>query len=403
MMIKYGYRALLWRIRVFPLLLLHLSLSTRLLLCFLSYVIGAWGLWFTYPHLGNAATAVLPIIVFCWLLSYRGLLISVFSTMSVLWLIYHYLSGDKVPFQDIVERTSIGLGVNVLLGLTICWLREALDLLFVARKRALTAERERVVAIEREHQVTLAYEQQRQLNAMKDQFLLNVSHELRTPVTVLGSSLELLKDYAEQLQPAEREQTLAQALASQESLAELINRVLDTTTVVSKTLLVKPEAIGVYHVLQDVLARLAPHDVAAYTICLDVPQQLMVWADPLLLHQVLQNLFSNIFKYVPRQTKVQVEISQVTPSSPVCLSIQDAGPGIPPEELPLLFEKFVRLKRDLAGSRPGMGLGLYICKQFVEAMKGRIWAESSGCTGEGSRFCLTLPPFTFPDALYSKV
>lgn len=399
MILKYGYRAFLWRLRVLPLLLLHLSRRARILLCLIAYLVGTWGLWFSYPLLGNAATMVMPIIVFCWLFSYRGLLLSFFSTMSALWIIYHYLSGDILTIGAILDRTTIGIVINFLLGLTICWLREALDLLFVARKRALTAEQERVVAVEREQQVTLAYEQQRQLNAIKDQFLLNVSHELRTPVTVLGTSLELLKDFSEQLQPVEREQTLSQALASQEALADLINRVLDTTTVMSKTLLVKPEAIGIYHVLQDVLARLAPRDVEAYTICLNVPQQLMVWADPLLLRQVLQNLFSNIFKYVPRQTKVEVEISQVTPSSPVYLSIQDAGPGIPPEELPLLFEKFVRLKRDLAGSRPGMGLGLYICKQFVEAMKGCIWAESSGRSGEGCRFCMTLPPSAFPDAL----
>jgi len=107
----------------------------------------------------------------------------------------------------------------------------------------------------------------------------------------------------------------------------------------------------------------------------------------------LRNLFSNIFKYVPPYTEVSIEASQSTPSSPVYLSVQDRGPGIPPEEIPLLFEKFVRLKRDLAGPTRGTGLGLYICKRLVEAMGGRIWVESSGRPGEGSRFCLTLPPF----------
>lgn len=391
-MIKYGPRALLWRIRILPLFLLNLSLGARLLLCLFSYTLGILGLWFFYPRLSNAASMILPITCFCWLLSYHGLLLSILSSLSSIWIAFYYFSGSDLPVQTIVERTALGLGITLILGLTICWLRETLDLLSVARQRALSAEQERLLATEREHQVTLAYEQQRLLNAMKDQFLLNVSHELRTPVTVLGSSLELLKDYSEQLEPAEREHTLDQALASHEALAELINRVLDTTTVMSKTLLVKPEAIGVYRVLQDALASLAPHDVEAYRICLHVPEQFKVWADPLLLRQVLQNLFSNIFKYVPRQTEVHVEISQMTPAAPVCLSIQDAGPGIPPEELPLLFEKFVRLKRDLAGSRPGIGLGLYICKQFVEAMKGRIWAESSGRLGEGCRFCLILPP-----------
>lgn len=391
-MIKYGPGTLLWRIRIFPLFLLNLSLGARLLLCLFSYTLGILGLWFFYPRLSNAASMILPITCFCWLLSYPGLLLSLLSSLSSIWIAFFYFSGSKLPLPTVVERTTLGLGITVILGLIICWLRETLDLLSVARQRALTAEQERLLAMGREHQVTLAYQQQRQINAIKDQFLLNVSHELRTPVTVLGSSLELLKDYAEQLEPCERQQTLDQALASHEALAELINRVLDTTTVMSKTLLVKPEAIGVYRVLQDALASLAPRDVEAYTICLHVPEQFKVWADPLLLRQVLQNLFSNIFKYVPRQTAVHVEISQVTPVAPVCLSIQDAGPGIPPEELPLLFEKFVRLKRDLAGSRPGIGLGLYICKQFVEAMKGRIWAESSGRMGEGCRFCLTLPP-----------
>ncbi len=65
--------------------------------------------------------------------------------------------------------------------------------------------------------------------------------------------------------------------------------------------------------------------------------------------------------------------------------------GIPPEEAPLLFGKFVRLQRDLSGAVRGTGLGLYISKQLVEAMQGNLWVESAGRIGEGSRFCLTLP------------
>ena len=75
----------------------------------------------------------------------------------------------------------------------------------------------------------------------------------------------------------------------------------------------------------------------------------------------------------------------------MCLCVQDEGPGIPPEELPLLFQKFVRLQRDLSGTVQGSGLGLYISKQFVEAMQGRIWAESAGIAGQGSRFYVALP------------
>jgi signal transduction histidine kinase len=339
---------------------------------------------------------VLPIVCVCWLFRYRGLLINIFLTALAIWLVYRYLSGDTLPGQAFAERAVTGFGVSLLLALTICWLRTAVDLVSAARQQALTAEQKRLQALEAERQATIAYEQQRKINELKDQFLLNVSHELRTPLTVLGSYLELLEVHHEHLAPMEQDQMLKQALRSHRGLVDVVNRVLDATTLMSEIPLAKLEAVCVHQFVQEVLAHLAPGDVQAYTIRLQVPEQVMVWADPQFLRQVLQNLLSNVFKYVPRQTEIRIEVTQTAPSSPVCLSLQDAGPGIPAEELPLLFEKFVRLKRDLAGTTRGTGLGLYICKQLVEAMKGRIWVESSGRPGEGSRFCLTLPPFSPP-------
>ena len=123
-----------------------------------------------------------------------------------------------------------------------------------------------------------------------------------------------------------------------------------------------------------------------------------VWANGQLLRQVLRNLLSNAFKYCPKPAAVTIHARPDRSgrtghwSAPqVCLCVQDAGPGIPPEELPLLFQKFVRLQRDLSGTVQGSGLGLYISKQFVEAMQGRMWAESAGIAGQGSRFYVTLP------------
>jgi len=71
--------------------------------------------------------------------------------------------------------------------------------------------------------------------------------------------------------------------------------------------------------------------------------------------------------------------------------VQDTGPGIPPDELPNLFGQFARLERDLSGPVRGSGLGLYISKQMVESMGGRIWVESTGVPGQGSCFSFTLP------------
>ncbi len=364
-------RTFLRKIHLFPLSLLSLSRGKRLLIVILSYGLAIPGLWFFFPLVHNGASMIVSIICLCWLFRYRGLLISMFSTALAMWLIYHYLWGDRWSGQALVERVALGFGIALLLGLTICWLRTAVDLVHVARQQALAAEQERLLALQANYHIMLAYERQRQANELQEQFLLHVSHELRTPLMALGSFLELLKRYFDKLNPVERTQLLTRALANYEELVSLVNGVLDAIRVTGAFPPARCEGVPVRRVVQEVLAHFDPRDVQAYTIRLQVAEQVLVWADPQSLYHVLQNLLSNVFKYVPTQT---------------------IGPGIPPEELPLLFEKFVRLKRDLGGPTRGTGLGLYICKRLVEAMGGRIWVESSGRIGEGSRFCMTLPP-----------
>jgi signal transduction histidine kinase len=264
-------------------------------------------------------------------------------------------------------------------------------------ERTLTQQnQQRLEALQAERQATLAYEHQREINEMKDQFLLNVSHELRTPLTTLGGTLELLQENDEHQDTMWRADLLTLAVENHEELVSMVSRILDATSVISEIPQAQPEAICLQKLVQEELEALSQEDVLAYTIHVQVSKELLVWADPQFLRQVLRNLLTNIFKYVPKQTEIHIQAVQAAPSSPVCLSIQDAGPGIPAEELPLLFEKFVRLKRDLAGTVRGTGLGLYICKRLVEAMEGRIWVESSGRVGEGSRFCINLPPFSPP-------
>jgi K+-sensing histidine kinase KdpD len=79
------------------------------------------------------------------------------------------------------------------------------------------------------------------------------------------------------------------------------------------------------------------------------------------------------------------------------ITVRDYGLGIPPDQIPLLFQRFVRLPRDLASTVSGNGLGLYLCRELTTAMGGTIWVESSGVEGEGSTFrmCLPLPPQSF--------
>lgn len=304
-------------------------------------------------------------------------------------------SGYQVILQPILMQIMVAI-------VSYLWVRSAKDAIEradhaeeIARlMHTLAEEKEhRIEALEAEHAISLAYEHQRKLNRLKDQFLVNISHELRTPLTSINGYLELLKDYEEQLDTQTVKLFLTNAMQGCEELTLLVNDVMDAMTLTEKMPKPKCEAILVARLVQDVIRQLEPLALASYKFQIIVPEDLQIWADQQYCRQVLRNLLSNACKYTPKGTCISVEATHTHHSSPVCISVQDSGPGIPQEEQPLLFEKFVRLKRDLAGVTRGTGLGLYVSKHLVEAMDGRIWVESTGCPGEGSRFSFTLPCF----------
>src|SRR6266849_2007302 len=233
---------------------------------------------------------------------------------------------------------------------------------------------------------------------LKDQLLLHLSHEFRTPLTAVNGYLELLKAHHEHLDTSQLASFLDKALENCHELTLLLDTITEAMRVTNEMKPAKAEELMVAHVVREVVDQLDSQHEQEHILQLDIPEQLTVWADKYYLRQIVRNLLSNAFKYAPKQTPVIIravvkEGARGEPDAPaqVWISVEDAGPGIPPAELPLLFEKFVRLNRDLTGTVRGTGLGLYISKQLVEAMGGQIWVESAGRVGEGSRFCLTLP------------
>jgi signal transduction histidine kinase len=271
-----------------------------------------------------------------------------------------------------------------------------------ARNEAL---RRANVQLEEQARIEGAYEQQRRLNEMKDQFVLNVSHELRTPLTQVYGYLELLGTYHNTLTSDKQMEYIRKATQGCEVLLPLINAILDAAGTGSHMTPPQAQELLVADLVHEVLEEFEPLQRQEHPVHLEIAEGLVVQADPQSLCQVLRNLLYNAFKYTPPQTTVRVVAMRCDPAaqrpdgtSQVCICVQDTGPGIPPEDIPLLFEKFVRLKRDLAGSVRGTGLGLYVSKQLVEAMGGSIWVESSGIPGQGSRFYFTLPAPAFDQA-----
>jgi len=124
---------------------------------------------------------------------------------------------------------------------------------------------------------------------------------------------------------------------------------------------------------------------------LSIPPTLAVQAEPVRLRQILLNLSMNALKYSPPGSPITFSALPTSYSSPnVILSVIDKGNGIAPQDQGRLFQRFVRLERDLNSVTRGSGLGLYISRRLVEAMEGKIWVESSGIPGEGSSFNIQL-------------
>ena len=232
--------------------------------------------------------------------------------------------------------------------------------------------------------------QARQVDELKDQFITQVNHELRTPIMSLQGYVDLIYELGT-LSEADRKIRLERARAAGETLTRFVNDVLDTRRVDQDTEF-ESVATPLRPAIADALLVLPPN--VSHPVQVDVEGELIIWGEPTRLLQILTNLISNAVKYSP--PGASIEITAHALDQMVEIAVQDHGLGIPPEQAAALFHRFVRLERDLRSSVRGTGVGLYLCKMYAEAMGGTIAVESSGVSGEGSRFIVQLPLATVP-------
>lgn len=244
-------------------------------------------------------------------------------------------------------------------------------------------------------QLRNAHRRMQELDQLKDQFIMTASHELRTPLTAVQGYLELLEQYHGTISPDQYEEFLQKASRGCEELVLLLNNVMDASRLEIEA------GIGPSH-----LERIVVRDVIEHVIDLislratqqhrniqvHIPSHLVVNADPTHLRQVLLNLSVNALKYSPAGTPLTFSARSLFVQVPsVIISVTDRGKGIKPQDQVRLFQRFMRLERDLNSTVRGSGLGLYISRRLVEAMRGRIWIESTGAPGAGTTFHIQLP------------
>lgn len=220
----------------------------------------------------------------------------------------------------------------------------------------------------------------------RDEFLSIASHELRTPLTPLKMQLQGLARLLTKNNLTGADKTKAVRMAEMshqqvDRLVSLVDDLLDATRISTGRLELRYQEVAPVNLIREVCDRYMDEKIRCY-INLD-PATKASW-DRLRVEQVLVNLISNAIKYAPHQI---IDVEMKAESGDVIVSVKDRGPGIREEDQMRIFERYERVES--SHGLPGLGLGLYISKQIIEAHGGRIWVESK--PGRGSTFFFRVP------------
>ena len=229
--------------------------------------------------------------------------------------------------------------------------------------------------------------EERRVERLKSEFVSTISHELRTPLAAIyGAALTLRREEPALL--AQREALLDVVATESERLARIVNDILWVSRLESGTLQVAVERCDATELASAVVAAARAHLPANLTLSLETePDVPPVEADADKVRQILTNLLDNAVKYSPDGGKISLRIGHS--DAFVSFAVADQGLGVSPQEHGRIFEKFYRLDPELTRGVGGTGLGLYISRELVRHMNGRISVDSE--EGTGSTFTVELP------------
>ncbi len=243
-----------------------------------------------------------------------------------------------------------------------------------------------------------AYERSVQLENLKDQFITHVNHELRTPIMTMQGTMEFLGEARASLSESAQIDLIQQARRNAQRLVDLLSSILDARQVERRVSAMETEPAHALALVKAAVEIIDP--LQKYGIQISGDPQVFVLGQKTAILQILTNYLSNAVKYSPSGAPIAVSVQKVTSRGhkrsrrvveQVVFNVQDGGLGVPEDQIPLLFNRFVRLERDLASTIPGNGLGLYLSKVLAESMSGSVGVTSPAADGAGSNFWLKLP------------
>ncbi|MEZ5830757.1 MAG: DUF4118 domain-containing protein [Dongiaceae bacterium] len=251
------------------------------------------------------------------------------------------------------------------------------------------------VAVER---IELAQEMERarlasETERLRVALLGAISHDFRTPLAAIIGSASSLRSLWDRFDAEARAGLLDTIREESERLNRFVGNVLEMTKLEAGKLAVNLEPTDLADLISLTITEMA-RSVAQHQIVLEAPADLpLAKLDPVLCRQVIVNLIDNAAKFAPAGSKIEIKLG--SRDDDISAEIRDSGPGIPPEHLDRIFDRFFRVNSG-DRRRAGTGLGLAICRGFVEAMGGTIAARNRG-DGTGAVFTVTFPVARLPE------
>ena len=266
---------------------------------------------------------------------------------------------------------------------------EPTDLIAALAVKAALALDGAVATREINQQLRQAYKQLRESERMAKDLTNMVVHDLRTPLSGIITAMQFIDDKARARLDVTEQETLSIALASSETLQQMIDDLLDVSRLEERRMPLRRRQASLREIADQARSQLAmsvrrKKIGLAFSVPASLPE---IDVDPKVIVRVFVNLLGNAVRHTPPEGKIRVKAA-VT-AGEVAVRISDTGEGIPPEFLERIFEKFAQVEPHKTRRSYSTGLGLTFCKLAVEAHGGRIWAESE--LGNGSTFTFTLP------------